>query len=195
MEDTREKKSEIRKEMITLIEALPEAERTKSLKRLEDSLFAFANFIEANIVLLFTNRNVEVETRKIIQRGLAAHKIIALPTFDSEHQEMIPMKIDNMKSDLIIGPQGHLEPDSSRCKRVPIDCIDIAIVPGLAFDEKGGRLGTGDGYYDRLMPKLPITTRKVALAYEKQIIPHVPMESHDKYVDIIITDSRIIYKI
>jgi len=54
---------------------------------------------------------------------------------------------------------------------------------------------TGDGYYDRLIPKLPITTRKVALSFESQIIQQVPVESHDRHVDIIITEKRIIYKI
>lgn len=68
-------------------------------------------------------------------------------------------------------------------------------MPGIAFDEKGGRLGSGEGYYDRLVPKLSITTRKVALAFECQIIQQVPMESHDKHVDIIITEERTIYKI
>jgi len=65
----------------------------------------------------------------------------------------------------------------------------------VALDEKGGRIGTGEGYYDRLIPKLPATTRKVALAFEEQILPQIPMESHDKHVDIIITQKRIIYKI
>ena len=69
------------------------------------------------------------------------------------------------------------------------------IIPGLAFDEKGGRVGTGEGYYDRFIPKLSNTTRKVALALDKQIIQQVPMDSHDKHVDIIVTDERIIYKI
>jgi 5-formyltetrahydrofolate cyclo-ligase len=78
---------------------------------------------------------------------------------------------------------------------VPIDRVDIAIVPGIAFDEKGGRVGTGEGYYDRLIPRLPVTTRKVALSLEAQILPQVPMESHDKHVDIIITENRVIYKI
>jgi len=78
---------------------------------------------------------------------------------------------------------------------VPVECIDIAIIPGVAFDEKGGRIGSGEGYYDRLIPKLPITTRKVALAFENQIIRQIQMESHDKHVDIIITEKRIIYKI
>jgi 5-formyltetrahydrofolate cyclo-ligase len=63
------------------------------------------------------------------------------------------------------------------------------------LDEKGGRIGSGEGYYDRLIPELSITTRKVALAFEEQIIPQIPIESHDKHIDIIITDKRIIYKI
>jgi 5-formyltetrahydrofolate cyclo-ligase len=105
------------------------------------------------------------------------------------------MKVDAFGQDLIPGPRGGLEPDPGKCKVVPMDRIDIAIMPGLAFDEKGGRIGLGTGYYDRLIPRLDITTRKVALTFEEQIIPQVPMESHDKHVDIIITDKRIIYKI
>ena len=118
-----------------------------------------------------------------------------LPAFDTIKYQMKLMKVDNLDTDLILGPRNILEPDPSRCHIVPIECIDIAIIPGVAFDEKGGRIGSGDGYYDRLIPKLSITTRKVALALESQIIPLVHMESHDKYVDIIITEKRIIYKI
>jgi 5-formyltetrahydrofolate cyclo-ligase len=88
-----------------------------------------------------------------------------------------------------------LEPNPARCKLVPIEHIDIAIIPGIAFDEKGGRIGSGKGYYDRMIPDLAITTRKVALAFEEQVVQQIPMESHDKHVDIIITDERIIYKI
>jgi 5-formyltetrahydrofolate cyclo-ligase len=105
------------------------------------------------------------------------------------------MKVDSSERELIPGPRGVLEPDVSKCKVVPMDRIDIAIIPGLAFDEKGGRIGSGTGYYDRLIPRLAITTRKVALAFEEQLVAQIPMESHDKHVDIIITDKRIIYKI
>jgi 5-formyltetrahydrofolate cyclo-ligase len=64
------------------------------------------------------------------------------------------------------------------------------------MDEKGGRIGTGRGSYDRLIPELPMTTRKVGLVFEAQIVlPSVPLESHDKHLDIVITEERIIYKI
>ena len=105
------------------------------------------------------------------------------------------MKVDDIATDMVEGPRKIMEPDQNKCKVVPIECIDIAIIPGIAMDEKGGRIGPGDGFYDRLIPELPATTRKVGLAIENQIIPQIPMESHDKYVDIVITEDRVIYKI
>jgi 5-formyltetrahydrofolate cyclo-ligase len=137
----------------------------------------------------------EVDTKHIIQRCFEYNKLIVLPAFNIDKFSMTLLKVDNLEDDLKLGPRGILEPDPNHCKVVPIERIDIAILPGIALDEKGGRVGSGEGYYDRLVPRLPITTRKVALAYECQIVQQVPMESHDKHVDIIITEERIIYKI
>jgi 5-formyltetrahydrofolate cyclo-ligase len=195
MEEIRETKTEIRTNIAKKLAELSDSEIEKNIKKIENRLFEFANFLEANIVLLYINSTSEVNTRKILERCLNYKKIVILPAFDTTKYEMKLMKIDNLDTDLIPGPRGILEPDSSRCNVVPIECIDIAIIPGVAFDEKGGRIGSGDGYYDRLIPKLSITTRKVALTFENQIIPQIQMESHDKYVDIIITEKRIIYKI
>jgi len=195
MEEIRETKEEIRNKIAKTLAALTESEVEEKTKRVENRLFEFANFLEANIVLLYINSICEVNSREILKRSFDYNKIVILPAFDTTKYEMKLMKVDNLDTDLTLGPRGILEPDSSRCNVVPIECIDIAIIPGVAFDEKGGRIGSGDGYYDRLTPQLSITTRKVALAFEIQIIPIVHMESYDKYVDIIITEKRIIYKI
>ena len=170
-------------------------ERAEKTKAIEDRLFDFANFLEANISLLYMNGRYEVETKNIINKTLEYNKIVVLPAYTMEKHKTRLMKIDNMDTNLISGPKGVLEPDENKCKEVPIECIDIAIIPGIAFDEKGARIGSGTGFYDRLIPELPITTRKVALAFEDQIIQQIPMESHDKHVDIIVTNERIIYKI
>jgi len=82
-----------------------------------------------------------------------------------------------------------------QCKAIPVENIDLAIIPGVAFDERGGRIGHGTGFYDKFIPGLDVTTRKVALAFECQIVSQIPMEPHDRYIDIIITEERIIYKI
>ena len=195
MEDIKEKKQEIRTQIANLLGGMDDEVRADKTKAIEDRLFEFANFLESNIALLYINTENEVTTRDIIKRSLDTNKIVVLPAFDMKKYEMKLMKVDNLKTNLKPGPRGILEPDPSRCKMVPIECIDIAIIPGIALDEKGGRIGIGTGFYDRLIPDLPITTRKVALAFEDQIIQQIPMEHHDKHIDIIISDKRIIYKI
>jgi 5-formyltetrahydrofolate cyclo-ligase len=195
MEEISAAKIQIRDEIAHTISALSESEINEKIAAVESRLFAFANFLESKIALLYLSGNLEVQTDSIIQKAQSYNKIVVLPAFDPENYKMKLMKVDVFGQELIPGPRGVLEPDASKCKVVPMDRIDIAIIPGLAFDEKGGRIGMGTGYYDRLVPRLDITTRKVALTFEEQIIPQVPMESHDKHVDIIITDKRIIYKI
>lgn len=195
MEDIRRTKGEIRSNIAKALAELSDREIKDKTDKIEKRLFEFANFLESNIILLYINSDCEVNSLKIIEKCLNYKKIVILPAFDTTKHEMKLMKIDNIHKDLILGPRGILEPDASRCNAVPIECIDIAIIPGVAFDEKGGRIGSGDGYYDRLIPNLPITTRKVALTFEDQIVPQIQMEAHDKHVDIIITEKRIIYKI
>ena len=195
MDEIHEKKQEIRDDILKKLNDLSEAELSLKTHELIDRLFEFANFLEAKIVLLYINCGIEVAAQDIIKKCFDYNKIVVLPAFDIEKYQMKLMKVDDLDAELKVGPRGILEPDKSLCKIVPIKRIDIAIIPGIAFDEKGARLGSGEGYYDRLIPKLSITTRKVALAFESQIIPQVPMESHDRHVDIIITEDRIIYKI
>jgi len=195
MEELRATKDEIRNDIAKRLATLAAGKTEDKVRAIEKRLFEFANFLEANIVLLYINSRNEVNSQQIIKKCFDANKIVILPAFDTNTYEMRLMKVDNLATDLILGPRGILEPDESRCNIVPIECIDIAIIPGTAFDEKGGRIGSGEGYYDRLIPKLMITTRKVALAFEDQIVQQIQMESHDKHVDIIITEKRIIYKI
>ncbi len=195
MEEIREKKQEIRNEMIRKVTSMKPEALTVKTKAIEERLFEFANFLEARIALLYTPITAEVDTGEIIKRSFMYNKIIVLPAFNEDSREMTLMKLDDPDKDLVAGPRGNLEPDPGRCKVVPIDCLDIAVIPGLAMDEKGGRVGSGKGYYDRLIPNLPITTRKVGLIFEDQILGTAPMESHDKHVDIVITEARVIYKI
>lgn len=195
MDDVRERKQEIRAEIAARLTALGNDTITEKTTIIEDRLFDFANFLESKIVLLYIKAENEVETEKVIKRAYEYGKIVVLPLFSAVRSTVRLMKVDNFAKDLVTGACGRLEPNPSRCKPVPLDCIDIAIVPAIAMDEKGGRLGPGDGCYDRIIPDLPLTTRKVGLVFEDQLISQVPMESHDKHVDIIITDRRVIYKI
>jgi 5-formyltetrahydrofolate cyclo-ligase len=195
MDEMKEKKNAIRSEMIKTITGIPESVRAERYKKIEEQLFEFANYMESKIPLLYIHQAFEVPTERIIQHSLRLYKIVVLPAFNREKRTAALYKVDDLEKDLIQGPRGVLEPNPDRCKKVPLDRVDIAIIPGVVFDEKGGRVGSGQGYYDRLMPRLTSITRKVSLCLEDQMVAQAPMESHDKYVDIIVTDTRIIYKI
>ena len=195
MEAVKERKRGIREKISITLSELSESELADKTKAVKNRLFEFANFFESKIVLLYINNVNEVNTEQIIEKSLKLDKIVIFPAIDAKNHEIKLMKIDSVEADLKIGSRGILEPDAKKCKVVPVECIDIAIIPGIAFDEKGSRIGFGDGYYDRLIPKLPITARKVGIAFEDQIIKQIPTESHDRHVDIIVTEKRIIYKI
>ena len=195
MEEIREAKLELRGKIEKRVGALPPDELDAKRREIETRLFDFANFLEARIVLLYVAEKNEVDTQDILRKAFDYGKIIVLPLLVGGKGKIRLLKVDDPKRDLVEGAGGRLEPNPQRCREVPMECIDIAIIPCIAVDEKGGRLGAGDGYYDRLMPLLPITTRKVALTLEEQIVAQIPAESHDKPVDIIITDKRTIYKI
>jgi 5-formyltetrahydrofolate cyclo-ligase len=192
MEDSKETKDEIRSRMIQKMEAIPESRKTELTRMVRRRLFDFANFIESKIAMLYVNKPFEVPSRGIIKKALSQGKIIALPDFGQPGHPVKLFKVDAPDEPRTTAKK---ENDPEGSKAVPIECLDIVIVPGLAFDEKGGRMGSGNGHYDMVMPHLPITARKVALAFEDQVLPQVNMESHDKYVDIIITEDRTIYKI
>lgn len=162
---------------------------------IENKLFEFANFLEAQQAFLYTPASTEIPTEAIIRKALEIEKGIILPVFTDAKNAFHLYKISDYDKDLVSNVNDMLEPDPEHCKKIALDDVDIAIIPGLAFDDKGGRVGFGNNYYSKLITKLPETCRKVALAYEEQIVDQIQMESRKFTVDIIITDTRVIYKI
>ena len=195
MQDLKEKKSEIRQTTLALRDGLSGKKRAKKSLEIMDRLFDFANFLEAKTVLFYMNVNSEVATDTMIRKAMEYEKGIVLPWVDRKEKQIVSFRIEDMDKDVQPGYLNIPEPIPHRCKVMPFEHIDLAIMPGIAFDERGGRIGHGTGFYDRVIPKLDVTTRKVALAFECQIVPQIPMEPHDRYTDIIITENRTIYKI
>jgi 5-formyltetrahydrofolate cyclo-ligase len=195
MDEVKDKKREVIFDIIEKIESFSEEERKKRQDAVENRLFEFANFVEAKIALLYLRRRSEVDTENIIRKSIKKGKKIILPLVDREKNKTTLYKIENLEEDLRLGANDCYEPDPEKCKAVPAEQIDIAIVPGLAFDEKGGRIGIVDNFYDRFISRLPVTTRKVAIAFEEQVVSQVPADSRNKFIDIIVTDRRTIYKI
>ena len=195
MEDIKAKKAGIRQGIFARRDALSKEERSQKSAAIMERLFHLANFVEARIVLFFMSYNSEVDTEPMVRKALQLEKIVTIPLTDPKKKEIAPFRIDDLDQDVQPGYRGIREPIAERCKPIPVQYINLAIIPGVAFDTRGGRIGHGIGVYDRFIPQLDITTRKVALAFECQIVPQIPMDLHDRYIDIIITEKRIVYKI
>lgn len=157
---------------------------TQIQKRLE----AMEEFRDARTVLLYAPipHEKEVNTWGIITK-YAKTKTLVLPKINMARKTMslhlITGRADTKPNTLKIPePLPH-------CRRISPSDIDLAVIPGIAFDIAGNRLGFGHGYYDRLLKKLrcPI----VALAYELQIVKQVPRDAHDVPVHHIVTENRI----
>jgi len=174
---------------------LTKEELLAKYRKIEHKLFEFANFMEAQLALLYTPVSNEIPTEGIIKKALHIEKGLALPVFTDSKNSINLYKISNYNRDLVLNANDILEPNIQRCKKISLEDVDIAVIPGLAFDDKGGRIGFGNHFYNKMITKLPETCRKVSLAYEEQIVDQIQMESRKYTVDIIITDKRIIYKI
>ena len=177
------------------LENLTNEELSEKYRKIEHKLFEFANFMEAQLAFLYTPVGNEIQTEGIIKKALQIEKSIVLPVFTDAKNAINLYKISDYNKDLVTSADDILEPDIDRCKKISLDEVDIAIIPGLAFDDKGGRIGFGNNFYSKLITKLPETCRKVSLAYEEQMVDQIQMESRKFTVDIIITDKRVIYKI
>ena len=106
---------------------------------------------------------------------------------------MDAVHIENFKDDLVPGYCGILEPTAQRAAQhvFPSEKIDVVIIPGSVFDERGGRFGYGGGYYDRFLEKIPKAIR-IGLAFDFQIVKEVPLQSHDEILDYIVSEQRIV---
>ncbi|MCD4740930.1 MAG: 5-formyltetrahydrofolate cyclo-ligase [Desulfobacteraceae bacterium] len=195
MDEIKEVEVNILNDVTKNIERFSEEEQNEKQRRIEANLFDFANFKESNITFIYTQKAGEFPTENIIKKSIEFEKSIVLPVDPGPQKSIKLYKISNYDTDLIKNKNGFLEPDTEKCKRFSLEDVSVAIIPGLAFDDKGGRLGFGDKFYLKLITSLPETCRKVALAFEEQIVEHLEMDSKKHTVDIIITDKRTIYKI
>lgn len=201
MEEMRNTKISVLTQVSDRLGALTKEALAEKYNGIENKLFEFANFMEAQLAFLSTSTKTDISTEgiipteAIIRKALHIEKGIVLPVFTDAKNSILLYKISDYDKDLGPSDNDVPEPDPEKCKKISLEDIDIAIIPGLAFDDKGGRVGFGNNFYSKLITKLPETCRKVSLAYEEQIVDQIQMESRKFTVDIIITDKRVIYKI
>ncbi|MHB1419512.1 MAG: 5-formyltetrahydrofolate cyclo-ligase [Bacillota bacterium] len=185
-------KRKIRQQIIRLrMEMSLEEVKTKS-QAIMDRLLGEEIYRKARMMMVYVDFRHEVETGGIIQNALEGGKTVAVPVCEPRETRLVPSKVMDYPGDLAPGTWGILEPKPDKLHPVEPVELDLVLVPGVAFDVKGNRLGYGGGYYDRFLTRLRPEAMAVALAFEEQILLEVYPEAYDQRVHAIITDQRTI---
>ena len=187
----REAKFALRRRVLAARDALPADARTAAAAAIVGRIVALPSFAGARTALLTLPFRNEWDTRPLVTAALAAAKSVAMPRVNGARRMLELHAIADPERDVVAGPQGIPEP-RPQCAPVALDAIDWVLVPGVAFDRGGRRLGYGGGYYDRLLPLLPPRVPRIAGAFHVQIVDRVPAGPHDIAVDAIITERETI---
>jgi 5-formyltetrahydrofolate cyclo-ligase len=142
---------------------------------------------QARSVLLFAPLPDELDVWPLLAAALSGRKTVALPRFDPETNGYVACQVQNLVSDVKIGHFGIREP-GGHCPQIALNRLDFILVPGVAFDLQGRRLGRGKGFFDRLLAAARGTT--CGVAFDEQIVREIPVAPHDVRVNRILTPTR-----
>ncbi len=142
-------------------------------------------FREARCLALYSAIHNEVSTDEILGQALDRGKSLVFPRVSGEDLEFVLIE---SPSELVSGAFGVKEPKS--CNLVPVEKLDLIVVPGVAFDQRGHRLGYGRGYYDRVLAKCQSHCMKVGFAYDFQLVEELPATDYDETLSMLFTESQ-----
>ena len=177
----------VRTETLHRREVLTPEERTRLSQRIVDSTARWIQREGFGSVMLYLNMRSEVETTGLLEGLLNSGKQVCAPVVDTEQLELVPRQIRNLKTELVRHSYGMLEPNAT-CPIFPTEHLQLIVVPGIAFDRNGYRLGYGKGFYDRFLTKCSHAVA-IGLAYEIQLVEDTFPQTWDVPVQHIFTET------
>lgn len=172
-------KKQIRNQIRQLLKTQEEEDKLRKSSLILEKLLATPEFQSSKTILFYASFGGEVETFDMMRRAMALGKRVALPFILKDQRGMIPKLIHSLEEDLENGPYGIRQPRATIPDDLPLQDVDLVIVPGLAFDLDGHRLGRGAGYYDRFLKTLPRDTPSIGLGFDFQLRDDLPLSEHD----------------
>ena len=189
--DLQERKNQLREQAHANRNAQPDKDEIS--QRICATFAALPEYAAAKTVLFYVDVRSEVRTRHYLSTALTHGKKIVVPWCNDQGE----LELFHLESvdELTIGMYRILEPPSELrsppAKQVTPQELDLVMVPGVAFDRTGARMGHGKGYYDKLLQHARHDAPLVALAFECQLFPEIPTAPHDIFMDKIITEKAV----
>ena len=187
--EIQKEKAALRKQIRGILQKISPAARTAASAQVRDRLKEQMIWKNAGSVLFFAPAPNEVDVWPLLEEALAAGKIAALPRFDSADNSYVACRVQNLRSEIVPGEFGIREP-AAKCVEIPFSKFDLVLVPGVAFDLHGHRLGRGRGFYDRLLAE--VRGVKCGVAFDEQLASEVPVGMLDVQVNFILTATRCV---
>ncbi len=173
--------------MRALRDAIPDDERAAASREIARRMLDLPETRGARSVFVFRSFGSEVDTHGLIDDLLASGRRVSMPVLAAGRLEAAAYATG---APLVASGYGAMEP-ANRSIVDPTE-IDLVVVPGLAFDRTGHRLGYGGGYYDGYLPRVPAIAPRVAVAFHRQVLDDVPHGDGDHPVDVIVTEQEIV---
>jgi 5-formyltetrahydrofolate cyclo-ligase len=185
-----EAKQSLRERVLALRDAIPPAVRVAASQAIAARVEALPAFIAARTVLLTLPFRSEWDTWPLAHRIAASHRRLVVPRVDRATRMLALHHVEDLL-EVVPGYLGIPEPRPD-CPAIDPADVDFVLIPGVAFDAAGRRLGYGGGYYDRLLPLMRPDVAEVGAAFDEQIVAAVPVAAHDRRVGTVVTPTRTI---
>jgi len=183
----------LRKKTLATRDQIDSDTRKEKSRHIQKLLTAHPAISDAAHLFIYVNFRSEVQTMELINQLLAADKTVSVPVTLLEDSRLLAVQLTDPESQLASGCFGIPEPTRARIDEATVDpaTIDTVLIPGSVFDQTGGRLGYGGGFYDRFLTEAAPGAIRVGVAFEVQLVNRVPMEPHDQYMDLLVTEQQI----
>jgi 5-formyltetrahydrofolate cyclo-ligase len=190
MKNSNNLKQDLRKKLLSQRNQLDEAFISEQSDNMAKQLYAWPYYQQAKIMMLFLSMKHEPQMMKIIANAWLQGKTVCVPSMRQEFGVMDAAVIHHM-NDLVRGRLNLLEPNPINLEVLDPKIIDVIVVPGVGYDQKGNRVGMGAGYYDRFIPRAP-QALLIGAVWSSQIVESIPCSYYDKPVHYLLNEDGII---
>ncbi|MGK5510023.1 5-formyltetrahydrofolate cyclo-ligase [Brevibacillus formosus] len=190
--DQKTNKKQLRSHILERRKSMSAKEREQLSREVCEHLLSHERLADAKTIMAFHPFGDELDILPFLHEAKKRGQDIWLPLTNVAERRLIPYRYTGPHM-LKQGVYGIWEPDPALAEEADVLHLDAIIVPGVAFDNKGGRMGYGGGYYDRFLATLKKLPFLVGVGFSIQVVEHVPLESHDVLLDAVVTEKGLLH--
>jgi 5-formyltetrahydrofolate cyclo-ligase len=184
-------KPALRRRLRDILAGMNDADRHAKSVAACNLLATTPEFAAAATVMLYLSTTMEVDITPLALKCWQAGKAVVVPRVSWDQRRILPIEISSLQTGLTTTGHGIREPDANTGKPIPINMIDLVVVPGLGFSDAGYRIGRGMGFYDRFLAQPEFVGVSCGLAFSDQVVTEIPVLDHDMPLSMLVTDLGV----